>query len=403
MPRSSNNSRSAQAQSGPASVAAIRAMSVYDLRYACRTAGVPHQGTRATLVNRLIEQHGLAEEPRQDEESPSTASSSSTTPTTQPNSSRDVSLSAEIQAEIRRAVSSAFADMAPVLPQLTGNSTSPVPQRPTTNEALSFSAMNEPAPSASTSEANVQSATQSLASSFSSGPVSAATVPKRTVDRILRGEFVEFDDLLADSSFTHPDSESLEVFSTADGLSFRQSGRRRSKRRVEDLTSWLEAWTNYCGILVSLAPHRCRELFAYQAIIATAARQFFPEAWLAYDRQFRAAAAADASIKWDAIAPTIWQLTMTGKARPSCPNCHVHHSGRCLFRNDGSFRPSTSRVIEPRHSDGRVICRNYNQQRCNNRRCSRAHICLVCGGKHPSATNHPTSHASGAGSQPTQK
>ena len=58
------------------------------------------------------------------------------------------------------------------------------------------------------------------------------------------------------------------------------------------VSTWLEAWTAYVNILLGAAPHRA-ELLRYQSIIIDANRKFFPDAWLAYDRQFRNACACD--------------------------------------------------------------------------------------------------------------
>ena len=42
------------------------------------------------------------------------------------------------------------------------------------------------------------------------------------------------------------------------------------RRRVHDLSTWLETWTAYVNILLGAAPHRTNELLGYQAIIIDA-------------------------------------------------------------------------------------------------------------------------------------
>ena len=41
------------------------------------------------------------------------------------------------------------------------------------------------------------------------------------------------------------------------------------------------------SVITAAALHRTAELIAYQQLILTANRQFFPSAWLEYDRQLR--------------------------------------------------------------------------------------------------------------------
>ena len=210
---------------------------------------------------------------------------------------------------------------------------------------------------------------------------------------------MEFDELLPGVLASGPRS-GIEVMSDEHGLSVRQSEPRR-KRRVTDFVTWTEAWTAYASVVLSAAPHRCHELLGYQALIANAAQQFFPDGWLEYDRRFRAAAANEPSRRWDILEPTTWQLTVTNKSRPTCASCHTTHSSfKCPFRDlrqdssSSSFRGS--RYDTSRSASGpsqRQICRNYNQLRCSSSSCPRVHACLICGQKHPSTHHHTTTSA----------
>ena len=370
-------SRSANAgTTDPPTAASFRSMSVYDLRHTCRSAGLASEGTKHQLINRLCAHHGV--------DSPS--ANPPANPPDPPSVTGAAVLSAQLQAEIQRAVSTAIADLAPALR----------PMEPRTSPG-------NPGTSQSDSDLTIVPTPPPGPSSLTTGvlPISSPlAVPARLSDRILRGEFIELDDLLPDE-LGNPARNSFELVPTSEGLSLRESTARRQKRHVDDLTSWLEAWTVYCSVVLSAAPHRCQELLAYQAIIATASRQFYPEAWLSYDRQFRRAAAGSTALRWNTIDPTLWQLTMTGKARPSCPTCHTQHHGRCSFRGD-AFRPSQARQPDARHKDGRAICRNFNFHRCSNRACPRAHVCLTCGGKHPSVGNH-TSTTTAAAPSPSKQ
>jgi len=151
-------------------------------------------------------------------------------------------------------------------------------------------------------------------------------------------------------------------------------GPEHVKRHVHDLSTWLEAFTKFINIASQIAPHRLSELLTYQATIITANNQFYPEAWLAYDLNFRSNAAADPTRRWDVVDTNLWQMSFTGKARPSCPACRLTHpatGGRC------PFRPSKAITDQParQQNSQRTICRNFNHGRCTYPNCRHAHIC----------------------------
>ena len=160
-----------------------------------------------------------------------------------------------------------------------------------------------PAAATPTPNVDLTTGTTSNVAQLPTGPV-----PRGIAERIERGEFVDFDDLLP-GVLAVTSRSGLEVIASDDStLSVRTSDPRR-RRRVVDFVSWTEAWTAYASVILSAAPHRCHELLGYQAIMANAAQQFYPEGWLEYDRRFRGAAASDPTRQWDVMDPTIWQLT----------------------------------------------------------------------------------------------
>ena len=89
------------------------------------------------------------------------------------------------------------------------------------------------------------------------------------------------------SKFFEPEPQLL-----FDGRLMLTSTPKKPKRRVDDITSWLEAFSIYCLILSSHFPHRWKDLMQYQLLILRTHRQFAGRVWLAYDRGFREHAAA---------------------------------------------------------------------------------------------------------------
>ena len=188
-----------------------------------------------------------------------------------------------------------------------------------------------------------------------------SAVPKRITDRILNGEFIDFNDLLPEA-LALSSASPIQVHVGSERLHLVQEHHspERVKRHMHDYATWSEAWTAYLFVVVSSSPRWTQELLAYQAIITDCNQKYSEDDWLAYDRQFRAAAASNPRLRWDVIEPTIWQLTLTNKARPVCFACRLAHpySGRCPFRAGprpllGSPRPFGGSL---RSTD---VCINY--------------------------------------------
>ena len=118
---------------------------------------------------------------------------------------------------------------------------------------------------------------------------SALPVPSRIRDRITRGEFIVFDELLTESLAAPPE---LHLALTGDGLVKIDRATTELKRKVCNLQTWLEAWTVYCRILCDAAPERIQDLLFYQGTIVEASSKYSSDAWLTYDRRFRMALAA---------------------------------------------------------------------------------------------------------------
>ena len=84
--------------------------------------------------------------------------------------------------------------------------------------------------------------------------------------------------------------------------------RKKSKRQVTDITSWLEAWNRYLVCRIVHTPSMAVELAKYQAVVCLL---YPPAACIEYHRLFRQAAARDRSLLWDVPKEDIyvWALT----------------------------------------------------------------------------------------------
>ena len=61
------------------------------------------------------------------------------------------------------------------------------------------------------------------------------------------------------------------------------SAPKKPKRRIEDISTWLEAFSSYCLVLVSYFPNRWKDLLQYQLLILCTYRQFAGRVWWSHD------------------------------------------------------------------------------------------------------------------------
>ena len=93
-------------------------------------------------------------------------------------------------------------------------------------------------------------------------------------------------------------------------------GRQNPPRApITDIKQWLEKYSLMAAVLVSRFPEKAPELFAYQATIIRAERNYEGQQWVEYDRQFRREALAGKSLDWSIPNHRLYQEAFTGRAR----------------------------------------------------------------------------------------
>jgi len=104
-------------------------------------------------------------------------------------------------------------------------------------------------------------------------------VPAKLVSQFVAGKFVELHELLpANIVMTEPEPQLL-----FDCRLVLTSSPKKPKRRIEDISTWLEAFSIYWLVLVSHFPNRWKDLLQYQLLILRTHRQFGGRVWLSYD------------------------------------------------------------------------------------------------------------------------
>ena len=188
-------------------------------------------------------------------------------------------------------------------------------------------------------------------------------VPPKLVSQIVSGKFVELSELLSSNIVqTQSDSDPQLFF---DGRLVLTSTPKKPKRRIEDIGSWLEAFSLYCLVLTSQFPHRWKDLQLYQLLILRTYRQFTGRVWLAYDRALREHAAATNLTDWLTLNVQLFNF----------------HAAGASVRGPDAVTSSS----EPRGAaSSTVICRSWNRGQCVApfASCRFAHECQSCFGPH---------------------
>ena len=187
-------------------------------------------------------------------------------------------------------------------------------------------------------------------------------VPAKLVSQIVAGKFVELHELLSTNLVLNEPEPQL-LF---DGRLVLTSTPKKPKRRVDDITSWLEAFSIYYLILSSHFPHRWKDLIQYQLLILRTHRQFAGRVWLAYDRAFREHAAASNLTDWSTINVQLFNF----------------HAAGASVRSREELSEEFS---EPRGTlSSLIICKSWNRGHCVAplSSCRFAHKCSSCFGPH---------------------
>lgn len=187
-------------------------------------------------------------------------------------------------------------------------------------------------------------------------------IPAKLVSQIVSGKFVEFDELLSTNIvLTEPEPQLL-----FDGRLVLTSGPKKPKRRIEDIATWMEAFSTFALILTTYFPRRWKDLCQYQLLILRTYRQFAGRVWLAYDRAFRQHAAATNLVDWSSIDVQLYNF----------------HAAGASVRGRNDALPESSEASGSTNSH--IVCKSWNRGQCAapSASCRYAHRCSSCAGTH---------------------
>ena len=113
--------------------------------------------------------------------------------------------------------------------------------------------------------------------------------------------------------------------------------RSQAKKRNQELSTWLQCYALYVGVLGPKKPERVPELMAYMATIIRASLEFEGAAWAVYDDSFRRQVASSGNWQWSQVNTSRYAVCFTGKVKKArCDRCLsvAHWSEDCALPRD---------------------------------------------------------------------
>lgn len=205
----------------------------------------------------------------------------------------------------------------------------------------------------------------------------AQPFPRKLVEKVQSGQFVEMRELLADNISLVHQLESTHGFSP---LHLMGASRPRL-REITSLSTWTYCFLGYMAIRTT--DPITRDHLAYARLVVREALRHGGAGWLDYDRAFRQQAAADQSLRWNTIIPGLQASTMLGHGdnhgAQFCTLCREvdHTRANCALLCLQPPPQRTSSAPPRRRPDN--VCTSWNRGACLFPGiCTYRHVCATC-------------------------
>lgn len=255
-----------------------------------------------------------------------------------------------------------------------------------------------PAPTVTPSPVETPGPSATLQAGLLLSPASEV-IPKKLVDKIRSGHFLEMKDLLADNISLLSQLEALQ--GPGPGPMQFIGATRPRLREVSSLPSWCYCFLGFMAAMTS--DPVTRDQLAYARLIIKEAQRHGGLSWLDYDRAFRQQIAADPAIRWNILNPSLLASTMMGYRSTGqgsfCTLCRMvdHTRAHCAlaylehpYSGPPAQRQFQQVVRKPR---GSPICFAWNRGSCSFAgRCNFRHVCSTC--QNPGHKSAECTHAS---------
>ena len=175
-----------------------------------------------------------------------------------------------------------------------------------------------PSQATDTSVAEIQGV-EPLASGDKRMPSCVAHVSADSIRKIMNIEYVELATLLPSRSVgMEPPAKRFRVDENSADASVLISTVLTPRRKIENVTDWIEAWSIFSVIASEVAPGACAGLMERQLRVVQAAQKYRFAAVQEYDTRLRQAMSRDHSISIGNLHMELFTQSFTGQALPMC-------------------------------------------------------------------------------------
>ena len=207
-------------------------------------------------------------------------------------------------------------------------------------------------------------------------------LPKRLVDKMTNGEYINFNELIPFCDPTAEEDSDWETTSERFQL-FPELGLIRPGHKLKyTFLQWANCFIIYMAVMASKKHDNVAHMCVYFSTILKASKEFTADWWRLYDFQYRQQAAATHNTDWSVVDTALFSRCFTGHAKrvQNCTNCGSmkHDTQECPRRK--SRRPATQESSTPPPKRPKTnLCYNFNYKRpCHSSPCPWKHACLSC-------------------------
>jgi len=242
----------------------------------------------------------------------------------------------------------------------------------------------QPSMEQSTSSQVTTSAGSSGSSMVYIGP-ELPRLPQRLVDKIIAGEYIDFNELPPARGISKP-SKQLQEDAGAMAIA------PAVKRPIPDFFTWAQCFLLYATVVVSQDPARAADLNCYMYSMAHQAKRFRWPSWIVYDQNFRQEVAGNPGQQWAKADSSVYSRSFLGQDRIGGSWCEACLSIDHITEDCPLEPPTPKRVrgkLSPPPAGSQIqYCRKYNRNNgeCSfGTRCKFVHRCHRCDGDHPAS------------------
>ena len=182
-----------------------------------------------------------------------------------------------------------------------------------------------------------------------------------TVDKIQRGEYIDFGRLIPKDRIIAHDEQCLEMVIREGRMYYVPANEGTT---ISGFPKWEQAFRVFSNIYTKLHPNRSSELIEYNHIIHTIASTYTWDNVYMYDKDFRMHMAQNPRCNWSVILQQAWSLRLKDRLNNS-----NSHSGLAMSGNSGTS--ANGRINEP--------CKRFNRGYCSfGTSCKFEHKCSYC-------------------------